>query len=219
MGDDAAIAPLAGRARPFSAYLRQRFAQVANPAIDHLRERLVMSVATLIGPRVDMLAADGPLPRLTALPGFLLYPSGLESSSPLRLDATFTGEEGLGRALDRIVVLAEGAVAAGTEPSASPTGTPGVSARRCRDPRSLGRAHATRRDGPAHALFAARGVGRAARHARDRMSSRLRRGRHLPAARIETVAQLALRTTASAATGRRRTRRNGACSRRSRRAS
>ena len=115
MGDDASIAPLAGRARPFSTYLRQRFAQVTNPAIDHLRERLVMSVATLLGPRVDTLGADGPPPRLTVLPGFLLYPSALESSSPLRLDATFTGEEGLGRALDRIVVLAESAVAAGAE--------------------------------------------------------------------------------------------------------
>ena len=115
MGDDASIAPLAGRARPFSTYLRQRFAQVTNPAIDHLRERLVMSVATLLGPRVDVLGDDGPPPRLTVLPGFLLYPSGLESLSPLRLDATFSGEEGLGRALDRIVVLAESAVTAGAE--------------------------------------------------------------------------------------------------------
>ncbi len=52
MGDDTAIPPLAGRARPFSSYLRQRFAQVTNPALDHLRERLVMSVSTLLGPRV-----------------------------------------------------------------------------------------------------------------------------------------------------------------------
>ncbi|HEX4745671.1 MAG TPA: glutamate synthase large subunit, partial [Gaiellaceae bacterium] len=115
MGDDAPIAPLAGRARPFSTYLRQRFAQVTNPAIDHLRERLVMSVATLVGPRVDTLAHDGPPPRLTVLPGFLLTPTGLEALSPLRLDATFTGEEGLGRALDRLAVLAESAVAAGAE--------------------------------------------------------------------------------------------------------
>ena len=115
MGDDAPIAPLAGRARPFSTYLRQRFAQVTNPAIDHLRERHVMSVATILGPRADMLVHHGPLPRLTVLPGFLLTPAGLETLSPLRLDATFTSEEGLGRALDRIVVLAESAVAAGAE--------------------------------------------------------------------------------------------------------
>ena len=35
MGDDTAIAPLAGRDRPLTTYLRQRFAQVTNPAIDH----------------------------------------------------------------------------------------------------------------------------------------------------------------------------------------
>ena len=50
MGDDSAIAPLAGRGRPLATYLRQRFAQVTNPAIDHLRERLVVSVSTLLGP-------------------------------------------------------------------------------------------------------------------------------------------------------------------------
>jgi glutamate synthase (ferredoxin) len=115
MGDDTAIAPLAGRARPLATYLRQRFAQVTNPAIDHLRERLVMSVATLLGPRVAALDAEGPLPRLTVLSGFLLYPSGLESLSPLRLDATFTREEGLGQALHRLMALAESAVEAGTE--------------------------------------------------------------------------------------------------------
>ena len=49
MGDDAPIAPLAGRARPLASYFRQRFAQVTNPAIDHYRERAVMSVATLVG--------------------------------------------------------------------------------------------------------------------------------------------------------------------------
>ena len=44
MGDDTALPPLAGRARPLTSYLRQRFAQVTNPPIDHLRERSVMSL-------------------------------------------------------------------------------------------------------------------------------------------------------------------------------
>jgi glutamate synthase (ferredoxin) len=114
MGDDSAIAPLAGRGRPLSTYLRQRFAQVTNPAIDHLRERLVMSVATLLGPQLPAQDADGPLPERIVLPGFLLYPSGLEALAPLRLDATFTKDEPLSHALDRLVALAESAVAAGT---------------------------------------------------------------------------------------------------------
>ena len=63
MGDDSPIAPLAGRARPLTTYLRQRFAQVTNPAIDHLRERLVMSVSTLIGPRSATLADEGAAAR------------------------------------------------------------------------------------------------------------------------------------------------------------
>jgi glutamate synthase domain-containing protein 2/glutamate synthase domain-containing protein 1/glutamate synthase domain-containing protein 3 len=114
MGDDSAIAPLAGRDRPLSTYLRQRFAQVTNPAIDHLRERLVMSVTTLLGPQPPEQDAAGPPPARIVLPGFLLYPSGLDALAPLRLDATFTVEEPLARALDRLAALAESAVAAGT---------------------------------------------------------------------------------------------------------
>ncbi|GIU94859.1 MAG: glutamate synthase [Gaiellaceae bacterium] len=112
MGDDAAIAPLAGRARPLSTYLRQRFAQVTNPAIDHLRERLVMSVATFLGPRPP-LEVEGPVETVIVLPSFLLRPSGLEALEPLRLDATFTAEEGLGRALERLRREAAGAVEEG----------------------------------------------------------------------------------------------------------
>ena len=113
MGDDSAIAPLAGRDRPLTSYLRQRFAQVTNPAIDHLRERLVMSVSTLLGPRSPALVASGQLPTLTVLPGFLLYPDGVGALEPRVLDATFTEGEGLRRAIDRLAVLAVAAVAAG----------------------------------------------------------------------------------------------------------
>ena len=81
MGDDAPIAPLAGRSRPLASYFRQRFAQVTNPAIDHLRERAVMSVATLLGPRAP-LDHEGPVPVLAVLPGFLLQPSGLGALAP-----------------------------------------------------------------------------------------------------------------------------------------
>jgi glutamate synthase domain-containing protein 2/glutamate synthase domain-containing protein 1/glutamate synthase domain-containing protein 3 len=101
MGDDAPIAPLAGRARPLASYFRQRFAQVTNPAIDHERERTVMSVATLVGPRPP-LDADGPLSRLLALPSFLVTPDGLAALEPTEIDATFDADEGLGVAVDRV---------------------------------------------------------------------------------------------------------------------
>ena len=60
MGDDTALPPLAGRARPLHAYFKQRFAQVTNPPIDHLRERHVMSLRTLLGARAPLLSEDAP---------------------------------------------------------------------------------------------------------------------------------------------------------------
>src|SRR5205807_8386285 len=44
MGDDAPLAALSGQVRSFSDYFRQRFAQVTNPPIDPLRERIVISL-------------------------------------------------------------------------------------------------------------------------------------------------------------------------------
>ena len=104
MGDDAPIAPLAGRARPLASYFRQRFAQVTNPAIDHYRERAVMSVATLVGARAP-LDAEGTLPRLVVLSSFLVTPHGLDALQPDEVDATFTAEEGLAAAVERVADL------------------------------------------------------------------------------------------------------------------
>ncbi|MEO8671459.1 MAG: glutamate synthase large subunit [Tahibacter sp.] len=49
MGDDTPIAVLSQQSRPLYEYFRQAFAQVTNPPIDPLRERLVMSLVTQIG--------------------------------------------------------------------------------------------------------------------------------------------------------------------------
>src|SRR5712664_2623476 len=51
MGDDIPIAPLGRTPRRLYGYMRQRFAQVTNPAIDPLREKGVMSLRTLLGAR------------------------------------------------------------------------------------------------------------------------------------------------------------------------
>ena len=51
MGDDTPIAPLGRTPRRVSHRLRQRFAQVTNPAIDSLRERSVMSLRVTLGTR------------------------------------------------------------------------------------------------------------------------------------------------------------------------
>ncbi|OLD94625.1 MAG: hypothetical protein AUG79_07940 [Gemmatimonadetes bacterium 13_1_20CM_4_69_16] len=59
MGDDTPIPPLARAPQSVYAYFRQRFAQVTNPAIDPLRETLVMSLRMHLGRRGSLLA-DGP---------------------------------------------------------------------------------------------------------------------------------------------------------------
>src|SRR5438552_10489313 len=56
MGEDTPIPPLARIAPSLYVYLRQRFAQVTNPAIEPLRETLVMSLRMHIGRRGSLLA-------------------------------------------------------------------------------------------------------------------------------------------------------------------
>jgi glutamate synthase (ferredoxin) len=112
MGDDAPIAPLAGRGRPLASYFRQRFAQVTNPAIDHYRERTVMSIATLVGAR-SPLESEGPLAPVTVLPSFLVTQAGLAALEPARVDATFTAEEGLSQGVERVADACAELAAAG----------------------------------------------------------------------------------------------------------
>src|SRR5439155_11486200 len=105
MGDDTALPPLAGRARPVTSYLRQRFAQVTNPPIDHLRERAVMSLRTLLGARAPLHGEHPRAARLLELDSFFLFPSAvaeLERQDAVVLDATFSEQEGLRRACARL---------------------------------------------------------------------------------------------------------------------
>jgi glutamate synthase (NADPH/NADH) large chain len=55
MGADNPPAVLSNRARHLSNYFKQNFAQVTNPPIDPIREEIVMSLVTLIGPRPNLL--------------------------------------------------------------------------------------------------------------------------------------------------------------------
>ncbi len=115
MGDDTALPPLAGRARPLASYFRQGFAQVTNPAIDHLRERLVMSLRTLLGARAPLLSEGPEAARLIELESFFLYPSAVEQLDAAVLDATFDAGEGLAAACVRLAGAAAAAVADGAE--------------------------------------------------------------------------------------------------------
>eukprot|EP00897_Mesotaenium_endlicherianum_P005262 jgi/Mesen1/4764/ME000242S03939 len=55
MGDDTPLAVLSGREQLLYNYFKQRFAQVTNPAIDPLREGLVMSLDMNLGKRENLL--------------------------------------------------------------------------------------------------------------------------------------------------------------------
>ncbi len=55
MGTDIALAVLSDRPRLLYDYFKQNFAQVTNPPIDPIRESLVMSLVTMIGPRPNLL--------------------------------------------------------------------------------------------------------------------------------------------------------------------
>ena len=58
MGNDTPIAAMSDRPKVLYAYFRQNFAQVTNPAIDPIRESLVMSLVSLIGPRPNLLGLE-----------------------------------------------------------------------------------------------------------------------------------------------------------------
>jgi glutamate synthase (NADPH) large chain len=59
MGADAALAALSERGPSLFAYFKQLFAQVTNPAIDPVREEVVMSLKVALGRHGDLLT-DGP---------------------------------------------------------------------------------------------------------------------------------------------------------------
>ncbi|MBK6805342.1 MAG: glutamate synthase subunit alpha [Betaproteobacteria bacterium] len=76
MGNDAALPVLSDRPKVFYNYFKQLFAQVTNPPIDPIREELVMSLVSFIGPRPNLLAVDYE-------PGVTEPPMRLEVEQPI----------------------------------------------------------------------------------------------------------------------------------------
>lgn len=64
MGNDAPLAILSARNKPLYHYFRQLFAQVTNPPIDPIREAVVMSLVSFIGPRPNLLDINASNPPL-----------------------------------------------------------------------------------------------------------------------------------------------------------
>ena len=72
MGNDAALPVLSAKPKVLYNYFKQLFAQVTNPPIDPIREELVMSLVTFIGPKPNLLGVDETNP-----------PVRLEASQPI----------------------------------------------------------------------------------------------------------------------------------------
>ncbi|MBI4807546.1 MAG: glutamate synthase large subunit [Nitrosomonadales bacterium] len=66
MGADAALPVLSSKNKVLYNYFKQLFAQVTNPPIDPIREEIVMSLTSFIGPKPNLLGVDEskPAPRL-----------------------------------------------------------------------------------------------------------------------------------------------------------
>ena len=113
MGDDTPLPPFSEHRRPLYHYFKQRFAQVTNPPIDHLRERLVMSLTTLLGPRDPVLWERPESAALLEYESFFLFkpPGGVF------LDATWPvdqGPQGLRTALEALARAAVQAASRGS---------------------------------------------------------------------------------------------------------
>ena len=102
MGDDIPIAALGRTPRRIYGYLRQRFAQVTNPAIDPLREKGVMSLRVLLGARHRTLEPEGGADRELRRQH---HPAMPVTRNLLELDSPVLGAAELARVLEDATVL------------------------------------------------------------------------------------------------------------------
>ena len=118
MGDDTPLAALSDQPQRLYRYFRQRFAQVTNPPIDSLRERLVMSLETLIGPRGNLLGDESGPSRVIRFPSPMITDSELgwlrERSElrPWQAEASFPVSAGADGMEEALHALCDGAAAA-----------------------------------------------------------------------------------------------------------
>ena len=122
MGNDTPLAVLSDRPQSLFNYFRQQFAQVTNPAIDPIREELVMSLTEYIGAvGTNILKPDArnckmvrlPQPVLTNRELDLLCNIGYKGFKTKKLSMRFViekGEEGLRKALEELCNEAERSV-------------------------------------------------------------------------------------------------------------
>jgi glutamate synthase (ferredoxin) len=121
MGNDAPLAVLSDKPHLLYSYFKQLFAQVTNPPIDPIREEMITSAATSIGPERNLLKAEAESCHQIALPTPLLTNEELgrirEIDRPgfktITLPILFNvsdGEGGLGKAMDQLFSAADQAI-------------------------------------------------------------------------------------------------------------
>jgi glutamate synthase domain-containing protein 2/glutamate synthase domain-containing protein 1/glutamate synthase domain-containing protein 3 len=131
MGTDTPLAVLSERPQLLYNYFKQLFAQVTNPPVDSIREELIMSTDTTVGPEANMLEPTPECARQIKLPSPILTNGELETLRHLgdegnaagasvfrsiRLPMLFelsTGGRGLERALDELCHQASEAIVRG----------------------------------------------------------------------------------------------------------
>jgi glutamate synthase (NADPH/NADH) large chain len=128
MGTDTPISALSSKSKLLYTYFKQNFAQVTNPPIDSIREELVMSLVSFIGPRPNVLdlSGKGSRQRLEVRQPILsnedlekIRAIGGMEDNPFRsktLDITYPvseGADGMERALEQLFSDAELAVHSG----------------------------------------------------------------------------------------------------------
>ena len=122
MGNDTPLAVISDRPQVLFNYFRQQFAQVTNPAIDPIREELVMSLTEYIGAvGTNILTPDASNCKMVRLPQPVLTNTQLDILCNIRYKGFKTqklsmlfeisqGEEGLRQALDDLCHQAEASV-------------------------------------------------------------------------------------------------------------
>ena len=124
MGNDAALACLSDKPRMPYDYFRQLFAQVTNPAIDSIREEVIMSLECYVGPEKNLVETTEEHAQRLRLPHPILTNEQLHSLKGMNhkgwkskvIDITFPrseGIEGVKKTIDRICIEAENAIAEG----------------------------------------------------------------------------------------------------------
>jgi glutamate synthase (NADPH/NADH) large chain len=127
MGTDTPISALSSKPKLLYTYFKQNFAQVTNPPIDPIREELVMSLVSFIGPRPNIFDHEGnsrrkrlevkqPILTNADLEKIRSIGHVEETFDSKTLDITYASEHGargMGQALTRLCERADQAVSSG----------------------------------------------------------------------------------------------------------